>query len=64
MNTISVGRFFIAQCQQPAGAPLVDRGFTNERGDLGGRRGDSLVFRSLFGKGRACKALAIGLWRK
>lgn len=64
MNTICIGRLFVAQCRQPAGAPLVDRGFTNERGDLGGRRGDSLVFRSLFGKGRTCKALAIGLWRK
>ena len=64
MNTFTLGRFFIAKCHQPAGAPLVDRGFTNERSDLGGRRGDSLVFRSLFGKGRACKAIALGMWRR
>ncbi|WP_447722249.1 hypothetical protein [Aquipseudomonas campi] len=64
MNTLCIGRFFIAKCCQPAGAPVVDRGWTNERSDLGGRKGDSLVFRSLFGKGRACKAIALGMWRK
>ena len=64
MNTICIGRLFIAQCRQPAGAPLVDRGVTNERSDLGGRRGNSVVIRSLFGKGRACKAIAIGWWEK
>lgn len=60
MNTFCIGRLFIARCRQPAGAPFVDRGVTNERGDLGGRRGDSLVIRLPFAKG---KAVAIGWWR-
>ncbi|WP_442108204.1 hypothetical protein [Pseudomonas sp. NUPR-001] len=64
MNTICLGRLFIAKCGQAAGAPLVERGITNERGDLGGRRGACLVFRSLFGKRRPCNAIAIGWWRK
>ena len=64
MNTLSIGRLYIAKCGQAAGAPLIDRGVTNERGDLGGRRGRCFVIRPPFAHHRPCRAIAIGWWGK
>lgn len=64
MNTFCIGRLYIAKCGQAAGAPLIDRGFTSERGDLGGRRGRCFVIRPPFAHHRPCRAIAIGWWGK
>lgn len=62
MNTICIGRLYFAKCGQAAGAPLVDRGFTNEKGT--GRRGRCFVIRPPFARNRPCNAIAIGWWGK
>jgi len=63
MNTICIGRLYFAKCGQATGAPLVDRGFTNEKGALG-RRGRCFVIRPPFARNRPCNAIAIGWWGK
>lgn len=63
MNTFCVGRLYIAKCGQASGAPLVDRGFTNEKGGAG-RRGRCLVIRPPFAGNRPCRAIAVGWWGK
>ena len=63
MNTFCIGRLYVAVCGQPAGAPLVDRGFTSEKGEHG-RRGRCFVIRAIFAKNRTSRAIAIGWWCK
>lgn len=62
MNTFCLGRLFIAKCGQAAGAPLVDRGWTNEHGE-GGRTGRCFVIRPPFSRNKPCNAIAIGWWK-
>lgn len=63
-RTYSIGRLFVTTTMQGQGAPIFDRGITNEH-DGRRRRGQSLVIRAPFTKYRASmRAIVLGIWQR